>query len=262
MNDDTRYFIEKLSGIETDSVLLIDYPDNPDGGEYATITGERKLSGKEDGNTLMAAFGYALGKATAAGEAVFLSHSLMPHYVRFDDSMSVSDYLRESSSSFEEDMKHPSFSFATLEKELGLKGDVIFGRGGDLPPLINLYVSGDEVFLRYRKALYSEANMRRFLNLYLSILDGFSSCEKLSEIVLQSPEDRALTESFNRSVMELGDSPTVVRLFSDQASLTPDNTAVVFADIRLTYSEVDEITDRIASRLSSMGVGKETSSPF
>jgi len=256
MNDDTRYFIEKLSGIETDSVLLIDYPDNPDGGEYATITGERKLSGKEDGNTLMAAFGYALGKATAAGEAVFLSHSLMPHYVRFDDSMSVSDYLRESSSSFGEDMKHPSFSFATLEKELGLKGDVIFGRGGDLPPLINLYVSGDEVFLRYRKALYSEANMRRFLNLYLSILDGFSSCEKLSEIVLQSPEDRALTESFNRSVMELGDSPTVVRLFSDQASLTPDNTAVVFADIRLTYSEVDEITDRIASRISSMGVGK------
>lgn len=256
MNDDTRYFIEKLSGIEVDSLLITDYPDNALTDDYATISGERKLTGKMSGNTLMAAFGYALGKATASGEALFLSSSLMPHYVRFEDSMSVSEFLREASSSFDEDMKHPGFSFSSLEKELGLKCGVIFGSVENVSSSINLYLSGEEVFLKYRASLYSEANMRRFLSLYLSVLDGFESCGKLSEIVLQSREDRLLTASFNESVMELGDSPTVVRLFSEQAGRTPGNTAVVYGETRLTYSEVDEISDRIASKLSSMGVGK------
>lgn len=256
MNDDSRYFVEKLSGIEVDSNLITDFPDNAVTGEYSTISGERKGAGKEDVNTLMAAFGYALGKATAAGEALFLSSSLMPHYVRFDDGMCVTAFIKEASSSFEEDMKHPSFSFTSLEKELGLKCDVIFGPGGKASPNINLYVSGGEVFLRYRKCLYSEGSMRRFLNLYLSVLDGFSRAEKLSHIILQSGEDRALVESFNDSVMDLGDFPTVVRLFSERAERAPGNTAVVFGDTRLTYSEVDDITDRIAAKLASMGVGK------
>ncbi len=53
MNDDSRYFVEKLSGIEVDSNLITDFPDNAVTGEYSTIAGERKLTGKEDGNTLM-----------------------------------------------------------------------------------------------------------------------------------------------------------------------------------------------------------------
>ncbi len=255
MTDD-RYFIDKLSALDIDSTLIVDYPGCKDSCAYETIEGERKLLSKESENTLMAAFGYALSKATASKDVLFLSSSLMPHYISYEDNANIKDFLEETSSSLEEDMKHPSFSFETLSKECGIEKSVIFGRYEGNDALINLYVEDDKVYLRYRKALYSPGNMRRFLSLYLSVLEGLEKCSKLSDIVLQSEEDRAAVESFNNTESSLGEEPTAVRLFREEAERSADRTAVVFGDVSLTYSALDEISDRIASYLMSLGVGK------
>ncbi len=256
MKDDTRYFIDKLSGIEVDSNLIVDFPDNAVTDEYSLLCAEGKLSGKESLNTLMAAFGYSLAKATASSEALFFSSSMMPHYIRFEDSMTVRDYLEATSSSFDDDMKHPSFSFNTLESEIGIKCNIMFGFNEESTPNVNLYVSGKDVFLRYKISLYSEGDMKRFLTLFISILDGFSKCEKLADIMLQSEEDNILINNFNSTEMPLGEYPTAVRLFRKRAELSGESTAVVYGETKLTYSLLDELSDRVASYLSSLGVGK------
>ncbi len=251
---DTRYFIDKLAGTEVDSNLVVDFPDNDVTDEYEILESEN--IDIEDEKLLMAAFGFALAKATAAHEALFFSSSLMPHYIKFSDDDSVIDYLESTSASFDEDMKHQAFSFAALEEECGLKLDIIYGINEEIASSINLYVSDKKVFLKYRKALYSKGNMTRFLNLYLSVLNGFRECKKLRDIVLQSEDDKALIQSFNRTERAFCEYPTAVRLFRESAEHNSDSIAVAFGDVRLTYSLLDDLSDRVASYLSSLGVGK------
>lgn len=51
---------------------------------------------------------------------------------------------------------------------------------------------------------------------------------------------------------------TIVRLFEEQASAHPTSTAVVFKDVRLSYSELDSRSNRLARKLISEGVGPDT----
>ena len=46
--------------------------------------------------------------------------------------------------------------------------------------------------------------------------------------------------------MNFDTSKTLVDLFTEQAQKTPDNICIVFKDVRLTYREVDQMTDRLA----------------
>ncbi len=256
MSDDSRYFIEKLSGVEVDSNLIVDFPDNEITDEYGMVEAGYKGVGKKDENTLMAAFAYTLSKAVAGNEVLFFSSSLMPHYIKIEDGIPVSDYIKAVSKSFNEDINHPDFDYKTLQKELNIKADVIFGLNNEASPLVNLYVSEDKVFLKYRSSIYSESNMKRFLKLYTSILEGFEKCGKLSDIVLQSEEDRALIESFNNTSVPLTEYQTISQLFRESVNRNPDAVAVVAGDVKLTYSELDDLSDRIASYLSSQGIGK------
>ena len=53
------------------------------------------------------------------------------------------------------------------------------------------------------------------------------------------------------------DSVTIVDIFRRKAAENPDKTAVVYKDKRISYRELDEISDRIASLLVSLGAGPE-----
>ncbi|MFB0619266.1 amino acid adenylation domain-containing protein [Streptomyces sp. AGS-58] len=50
----------------------------------------------------------------------------------------------------------------------------------------------------------------------------------------------------------------LIGLFEEQAQQSPDATAVVFGDHRLTYRELREEAHRVAGRLRGLGVGRET----
>ncbi len=51
---------------------------------------------------------------------------------------------------------------------------------------------------------------------------------------------------------------TIARLFSDQCARTPDATAVIFGNRQLSYRELDELSDRLAFKLQSLGVKPDT----
>ncbi len=55
---------------------------------------------------------------------------------------------------------------------------------------------------------------------------------------------------------------TVVDLFVDQARKSPDHTAVVCGDARLTYRELDEQSNQLAHALRRLGVVEETLVPI
>ncbi|XWW45390.1 amino acid adenylation domain-containing protein [Fibrella sp. USSR17] len=55
---------------------------------------------------------------------------------------------------------------------------------------------------------------------------------------------------------------TLVDLFTEQVSLTPDNTAVVLGTTQLTYLELDRQSTQLAHRLRTLGVVEETLVPI
>ncbi|EPJ37148.1 putative Gramicidin S synthase 2 [Streptomyces afghaniensis 772] len=56
----------------------------------------------------------------------------------------------------------------------------------------------------------------------------------------------------------MAEQHNLIGLFEKQAQLSPDSTAVVFGDDRLTYRELREEARRVAGRLRGLGVGPET----
>jgi amino acid adenylation domain-containing protein len=65
-------------------------------------------------------------------------------------------------------------------------------------------------------------------------------------IPLGKKETLELVQLGKGKTMNFDTSKTLVDLFTEQAQKTPDNICIVFKDVRLTYREVDQMTDRLA----------------
>lgn len=72
-----------------------------------------------------------------------------------------------------------------------------------------------------------------------------------------SEEAHVLKISSGEVLMHDG-SLTLIDLFNEQVAKTPDSIAVVFEERKLTYQELDKITDLLAGKLVAAGVKKET----
>lgn len=72
----------------------------------------------------------------------------------------------------------------------------------------------------------------------------------ISEVdYLTAEEKTELLVSFNATNGEYPKDKTIIDLFEDQVNFTPDNIAVVFEDTQLTYSELNERSNQLASYL-------------
>ncbi|MGG4442796.1 non-ribosomal peptide synthetase [Brevibacillus fortis] len=81
---------------------------------------------------------------------------------------------------------------------------------------------------------------------------------RLKELqLLDQSERKVLLEDFNDTEKELK-KKSVHEMFAEQASLTPDNIAIVFKERSLTYAELDRKTNQLARLLQAKGVGEES----
>ncbi len=255
--DCTEYFMSRFASCDTDSNLIVDYPDNEAENRYGSVSFRSQGKKSYERNRLLAAFAYALMKATAQKEAAFFSVPLVPHAVSADDSENVKDYLCRTGKEFDEDFAHSEALSADIMESLPFKSDVLIRFDeGDFTGAYNIMLtaSSDSFSLSFRSSLYSSSSASRFLRLFISVLRGFEECEKLSSIRLQSDEDRKIVSSFNSTVRNQKKDLSVVSLFRNEAALHPDSTAIVCGRSRLTYSLADDYSDRIASSLAEMGV--------
>lgn len=78
-----------------------------------------------------------------------------------------------------------------------------------------------------------------------------------SNTPLTEREYQSLVIDFNNSAAAYPADQTIVNLFEAQAGRTPNQTALVFEDQRLTYSELDRRASLLAHHLRGLGVGPD-----
>ena len=104
----------------------------------------------------------------------------------------------------------------------------------------------------YDTSLYGEQQMRQIADTFETIVTNMATMSErpISQLPLMTEEAQAALVELGRGErLDFDQSDTLVSLFRQQAAATPDATAVVFGDRRMTYREIDEMTDRIATHL-------------
>ena len=306
--EDKKYYDNLLSGVETDSTLVEDKAEEV--VSYHNIRTKISITNdKVKGITnkfkvktstyFLAAFSYLLSKINMENEALFLTvnnarnkdvyHSFgsyvktYPLYVSYSEDESIESLLKKVNEQNINNVKHNSYSFMELSKDLGISPNIMFAYQGDyfyegllnnervvVTPLIRkegkeklsieLHRQGNEylIWLEYRSDLYNEETMKHLIKMFEITLNEFLVKEKISDISLLDDEEEKLLDSFNVvDTPYIEDNKTILDDFYEAVKKYPNNTAVVFKDHRYTYQEVDLITTRIANELIKLGAKKE-----
>lgn len=110
--------------------------------------------------------------------------------------------------------------------------------------------------------LFARETIERMSLHYLQILQAVSANteQELAQIeMLTAHEKQELLVHFNDTAALYPAESTLSQLFEDQAQKTPEQTAVVFGDKRLTYRELNERANQLAHTLRAKGVQAEQS---
>ena len=207
-------------------------------------------------------------------------------------SQSVQEFLRESAETFEQTLVHENYPFSLVAADYGLKADIMFayqigvlsdyrvsGKMVQAGPITELNVpkfkiafyitdEGGEpvVAIEYDNGQYSKAMMQSLAQSVSNVVSVFAAAadKPLRSISLIDSAGISLLDSFNQTAVDYDDTQTIVSLFRRQAAETPDNLAVIYHDVHLTYKEVDEKTDTIAALVQSkigIATGEESLEP-
>ncbi|MGF9913674.1 amino acid adenylation domain-containing protein, partial [Paenibacillus ehimensis] len=109
----------------------------------------------------------------------------------------------------------------------------------------------------YNTLAYDADDIRRIQGHFIHMLEQVTENPHLrvSELELATPEEKErLVRAFNETAADYPRERTVHGLFEEQAARTPDRTAVVWEDERLTYRELNERANRLAHALRAEGV--------
>lgn len=117
---------------------------------------------------------------------------------------------------------------------------------------------GFEAFADYDQSLYDDEIIRAMLEAFDKVLHDMLTDIKLSELDMLT--DGRLAELDSRNCPEdasVEPFEDIVNMFRERADSTPEDTAVVFLDQVISYSELDQVTDNIAAYLRARDIGKE-----
>ena len=214
--------------------------------------------------------------------SVGMTVKTVPVYDKFTDETTVLDYLKANQEQMEGCRKHEIYAYTDLMADLNLQSNSIFAWHGnvydynelmgkpmqaiqlrkhneDVPFYLMAYYVGKQYHIRvdYDANQYSDTLIAQIMESYEAILEGFLSQTYLRDIDICTKSQRDILDSFNQNDVPYDDTQTIVSLFRQQAKATPDNIAVVYKDKRITYAEVDRMSDRIAGYIASKGLGEE-----
>lgn len=205
----------------------------------------------------------------------------LPIACKFEEDMSVAQLLQNTYNDYYKTSQNDCIPFGKLAAKYGLGLDVSFiyqstllaspSIDGKETPFIlldeNIAVSDLEYMLmeegednyhitvHYSKSMYTEGLMKSFTSMYKEVLKNMLSAESLKDIRFCNEEVIETLNNFNKTEKAYDETKTVVELFREQALKTPDAECVVFENNRYSYSQIDDITDRLAGYLVKKGVG-------
>lgn len=114
-----------------------------------------------------------------------------------------------------------------------------------------------ECIIEYCTKLFKKETMERFAGHFNNLLRAIvmDLDTPLSELdVVGEEEKKQLLYEFNHTYADFPRGKTVQELFLEQAERTPDYTAVVFGEQKLTYAELNNKANSLANVLRSRGV--------
>ncbi|HEV2148395.1 MAG TPA: amino acid adenylation domain-containing protein, partial [Longimicrobiaceae bacterium] len=128
---------------------------------------------------------------------------------------------------------------------------------------LSLGESGGRIagWAQYATSLYDGATVERYLGYLRRVLEAMAADEHRavdSLPLLSEEERRQLLEVWNDTAAPYPADRCIHELFEAQAERIPDEVAVVFADKRLTYAELNRRANRLAHHLLGLGVGPDT----
>lgn len=150
----------------------------------------------------------------------------------------------------------------------GLDGFVVkpdFAESGSSKFDLTLWVTdcGEEFWLEaeYNIDVFDEARIKRMLDHFQTLLesaaDNPDECITKLPLLTQNEREKVLL-GWNRAEADYPRERTLHELIAEQALRAPGAVAAVFGGQQLSYSELNERADRLASHLRELGVGPNT----
>ena len=210
----------------------------------------------------------------------------LPVYTNWNQNTTVRELLQATKQQLIGSMSNSLFSFAEVKAmNNAINSHILFAYQGDLKssdselftyqPLMENATGEDLAFeilrndsklilhTEYHSNEYTQSYIQRLMHCYDTILQGFVNKEseekrlcKLS--ILTDDEQQAIIALGTGDPLDYDKSETIVDLFHRQATLTPDNIAVVDEVSEITYAELDRKSDVLATALRKAGVTTDT----
>ncbi|MCI3928030.1 non-ribosomal peptide synthase/polyketide synthase [Streptomyces sp. AN091965] len=117
-----------------------------------------------------------------------------------------------------------------------------------------------QVALQYQGGLFTAEEAERIADRLGRVLARLAADPHtpLSGVdVLDAAERELVLRRFNDTAAEVPEQ-TVIQLYEEQAARTPQATAVIHGEERLTYAELNERANRLARHLAARGIGPDT----
>jgi amino acid adenylation domain-containing protein len=114
--------------------------------------------------------------------------------------------------------------------------------------------------LTYDADLFAAATIARMADYFVNVLSAVAADprQQVSAVnFLRDEERRQLLFDWNRTQVDFPNTRCIHELFEQQAALTPEAPAVVFAEGSLSYRELNERANQWAHRLRRLGAGPE-----
>ena len=205
------------------------------------------------------------------GTVTMMVHTL-PVFMQTTAETSVAEMLETMKTQLDLTQKYQYYAYPDAVRELGLNNQVMFVYQGSVladkrglhlgdysVPYTDLrrptpgWKLGAELFetegqyslkLCYSSADYSDAFMVQMAQAYSMILRSMVTADKVSDIEYCTPEQLLWLDERNPKAPQAAEG-TLVGCFKKQVAEHPDALCVVAGDTRLTYAEVDRLSDTI-----------------
>ena len=204
-----------------------------------------------------------------------------PVLERFDGQESVAAHLQALDGQIRGSRANGLFSYADISSAFQLSIPTLFAYQGELEPELpflggtitpRIIQSDDpkeemvaEVFrgqgayrlrLSYRADLYDPKSMEAFAESYEQTAGAFLSADTYAQVDIASAAQKEQLDGFLPDDSPADGPDDIVSLFRACAKERPDAEALIIGDVRRTYGEIDDISDRIAQYLLSRGIGR------
>ena len=205
----------------------------------------------------------------------------VPILCRIGQDRKTDEYLKDLDLQTTDGRKHSLYTYLDMNRELGLvlpisfayQGDMIadhvvfdgeerrmgFLRANESEYEMRLYLwrkDGKYIFEAvYRSDHYSRAFMDSLAETMEQVLTELIKKDRLLDIQAVSPRQLDVMDKWNHTEKAFPVTD-VVSMFREAAKKYPDKTAVIFKEQKLSFGEVDDISERVAVFLRSKGIGR------